>query len=225
MHNGFFITGTDTEVGKTYVSCALLQAFSQAGKRVAPMKPIASGCEMTTEGLRNDDALQLMANSDIELPYELVNPYHFAPAIAPHIAADEAGVAIELPKLKQRFSEISAQADTTIVEGAGGWLVPLDTQHNMADLVQTLNLPVILVVGIRLGCINHALLTAAAIRAQGLFLVGWVANRVDPNCERAEQNIHTIDQRIDCPCLGELAFSSESNSRDRAQQLDISSLL
>lgn len=225
MNNGFFITGTDTEVGKTYASCALLRALSNAGQQVAAMKPIASGCEMTAEGLRNDDALQLMENSDLKLPYELVNPYHFAPAIAPHIAASEAGVTIELKHLKQQFEEISQQADLTIVEGAGGWLVPLDHQHNMADLAEQLGLPIILVVGIRLGCINHALLTAAAIRAQGLPLAGWIANRVDPDCARADENILTIQQRIDFPLLGKLPYSPDSRGDDIAKHLDITKLL
>ncbi len=225
MNNGFFITGTDTEVGKTYVSCALLRALSQRANKVAAMKPIASGCKQTPEGLRNDDALQLIASSDLQLPYAQINPYHFAPAIAPHIAAAEQGTTIDLERLKQDYLTISQQADITIVEGAGGWLVPLNEQYTMADLAKTLQLPVILVVGIRLGCINHALLSAEAIRQSGLPLAGWVANRVDPECSRAEENIQAITQRINAPCLGDLPFAPKLCATERGQYLFIDDLI
>jgi len=225
MNNGFFITGTDTEVGKTYVSCALLRAFSQKGKRVAAMKPIASDCKVCPQGLRNDDALQLIDNSDIQLPYETVNPYHFEPAIAPHIAAEQVNTQINLGTLKHTFQQIAQQADLTMVEGAGGWWVPLDDQHTIADLAIALELPVILVVGIRLGCINHALLSAAAIRDSGLTLSGWVANRIDPNCACIEENILAIKQRIGTPCLGDLPYAPQLIANERVAHLNISTLL
>ncbi len=225
MNHGFFITGTDTEVGKTYVSCALLRAFSRNGKHVLAMKPVASGCQNSGYGLRNDDALQLINNSDRKLPYETVNPYAFKPAIAPHIAAKQANATIDLPHLEQCYQAIASQADVTIVEGAGGWLVPLDEQHSIADLAAMLALPVILVVGIRLGCINHALLSAAAIRERGLKLAGWVANCVDPNCACVEENIHSISQRIDTPCLGEIPFDPQADAEKRSYYLKIRSLL
>lgn len=225
MNNGFFITGTDTEVGKTYVSCALLRAFSQQGKRVAAMKPVASDCKIGPQGLRNDDALQLIDNSDLQLPYEIVNPYHFEPAIAPHIAAAQANIKINLPGLKHTFQQIEKQADLTLVEGAGGWWVPLDDDHTLADLAVALALPVILVVGIRLGCINHSLLSAAAIRASGLTLAGWVANRIDPDCAFIDENILAINQRIGAPCLGDLPYAPQLNANQRVEFMDVSTLL
>lgn len=225
MNNGFFITGTDTEVGKTYVSCALLRAFSSHGKRVATMKPVASDCQISEQGLRNGDALQLIANSDCQLPYEIINPYAFEPAIAPHIAAEQAVISINLTHLKQCFQKISSDAEVTIVEGAGGWLVPLDDRHSIADLAATLELPVILVVGIRLGCINHALLTAAAIREKGIKLAGWIANHVDSECACTEENICSIAQRINAPCLGILPFDPQADATKRSLSLNIEPLL
>ncbi len=225
MINGYFITGTDTEVGKTYVSCALLRAFSQQGLRVAAMKPIASDCTQTLQGLRNDDALQLMENSDVKLPYDTVNPYCFEPAIAPHIAAEQVNQVIDLQHIRRNFDEITQQSELTIVEGAGGWLVPLDDQHSIADLALSLQLPVILVVGIRLGCINHALLSAAAIQTSGLKLAGWVANCVDPQSVCIEENIQSIQQRLQAPCLGELPYATQSTAEQRANFLNITKLV
>ncbi len=225
MNNGYFVTGTDTEIGKTYVSCALLHAFSNHGKRVSAMKPVASGCHNSEQGLRNDDALQLIASCKHSLPYEIINPYAFEPAIAPHIAAQQADTSIDFSHLKQCFNRIAEQADITIVEGAGGWLVPLDNQQSIADLAATLALPVILVVGIKLGCINHALLTAAAIREKGVTLAGWVANRADPDCACIEENIQSITQRINAPCLGDLPFSPQMEAQERSRYLKIDTLL
>ena len=147
--NGFFVTGTDTEVGKTRVSVALIELLQQQGKTVAGMKPIASGCENTPEGLRNEDAIALIKQANIELPYDVINPYAFEPAIAPHIAAEQAGITIDLSLIKQCYQDIQQQADAVVVEGAGGWLVPLNKQHTMADLAVQLELPVILVIAIR----------------------------------------------------------------------------
>ncbi|MBE9532690.1 MAG: dethiobiotin synthase [Proteobacteria bacterium] len=199
--SSLFVTGTDTEVGKTRISVALIELLQEQGKRVACMKPIASGCEQTAQGLRNGDALALMQQVDVQLDYETINPYAFEPAIAPHIAAQKAGVKIDLNHIKQLFQQIKSQADSVIVEGAGGWLVPLNEQQTMADLAVELGLPVVLVVDIRLGCINHALLTVAAIKQSGLVLKAWVANQRADN-EQATEIINTLQQAISAPCIG-----------------------
>lgn len=199
--NSVFVTGTDTDVGKTRISVALIELLQRQGKRVAAMKPIASGCELTIDGLRNDDALQLSQQADVELPYELINPYAFAPAIAPHIAAEQVETAIELMVIKQHFDLIQQQSDAVVVEGAGGWLVPLNQTETIADLAISLDLPVILVVNIRLGCINHALLTVKAIESTGLKLQGWVANNLGHHPQSIEI-VETLTQRIWAPCLG-----------------------
>jgi len=199
--SGFFVTGTDTEVGKTRISVALIELLQQQGGIIAGMKPVASGCERTAQGLRNDDALQLSQQANIELPYDVINPYAFEPAIAPHIAAQQAGIEIDLKKIKENFTQIKQQSDVIVVEGAGGWLVPLNKTQTMADLASALDLPIILVVGIKLGCINHALLTVKTIESTGLKLHGWVANQQAPN-QQAEEIIKTLQQDIDAPCLG-----------------------
>jgi dethiobiotin synthetase len=218
----FFVTGTDTEVGKTRVSVGLMAALKQQGKTVLGMKPIASGCEQTAEGLRNDDALALMSEASLDIDYDIVNPYAFEPAIAPHIAAEQAGVIVELSKIHQAYALLAPQADVLIVEGAGGWLVPLNKQDTIADLAATLNLPVILVVGIRLGCINHALLSAQVIEQQGRPLVGWVANHVEDNAQSA-QIIETLKANITAPCLGVVPYLAPSQSA--ADFVDVSALV
>lgn len=209
MASGFFITGTDTEVGKTWCTLGLMARLQQEGKTVVAMKPVASGCERTAEGLRNDDALRLQDQASIALPYEIVNPYAFAPAIAPHIAAEQSGQRIDIQNIKQRCDRLAQQADFVVVEGVGGWRVPLNDRESVADLASALDLPVILVVGLRLGCINHALLTAESIQAAGCKLAGWIANRVSPDMAEAEQNIQSIAMRIDAPMLGVVPFHKE----------------
>lgn len=213
---GFFITGTDTSVGKTCVSAALMHILRKSGLRVAGIKPVASGCVATAAGLRNEDALALQRQSSIDLPYELINPYAFAPAIAPHLAAQDAGVAISIQHLLDIYRIIVPQVDCAIVEGAGGWLVPLGPDSSLADLAVALQLPVIMVVDIRLGCINHALLTARAIAADGLLLAGWVANHARAGYERSTDNISSIAARLTCPLLGTIphqdSFTSASLS-------------
>ncbi|HDY84504.1 hypothetical protein LCGC14_0580420 [marine sediment metagenome] len=199
--NSVFVTGTDTDVGKTRISVALIELLQRQHQRVAAMKPIASGCEMTNVGLRNDDALKLAEQANVDLAYDVINPYAFAPAIAPHIAADQVDVAVELTVIKQRFDVIQQQADVVVVEGAGGWLVPINSTETIESLAVALNLPVILVVDIRLGCINHALLTVKAIESTGLKLQGWVANNFGRNAESIEI-AETLTQRIWAPCLG-----------------------
>ena len=196
-----FVAGTDTDVGKTRISVALMQLLAASGMRVAAMKPVASGCELTAEGLRNDDALQLSEQATVALPYEVVNPYAFEPAIAPHIAAEQVDTQIEMAVIQQQFNVIKQQADGIIVEGAGGWLVPIGGGQTLADVAVSLDLPVVLVVGIRLGCINHALLTVEAIKRSGLPLYGWVANHV-AECTESDAIIDTLKTMISRPCLG-----------------------
>jgi dethiobiotin synthetase len=168
------------------------------------MKPVASGCERTSAGLRNDDALQLQRQSSVALPYALVNPYAFEPPIAPHIAAARAGEIIAIRTIRAACAEIAGKADRVLVEGVGGWQVPLNDDEFLADLVRALELEVILVVGIRLGCLNHALLTAASIEASGCTPAGWVANCLPPGTAFAEENINTLKSRLSFPFLGEV---------------------
>ena len=203
MASGFFITGTDTEVGKTTIAAALLHAARQAGLSTAAVKPVASGCEATPEGLRNADALALQEQCSLKLDYAQINPYAFAPAIAPHLAAQQIGVELEVDTLAAAVQRIlQMQADFTVVEGAGGWRVPLSGAATLSDVAITLGLPVILVVGIRLGCINHALLSAQAIVADGLHLAGWVANLVDEQTTCLDEMLQTLNELLSAPCIG-----------------------
>lgn len=203
MSAAYFIAGTDTDVGKTTIAAGLLHAARLNGFSTLGAKPVASGCEVTPKGLRNADALALMDESSIKLKYEEINPFAFEPAIAPHLAAREAGVVLDVQSLLGPMRDILAQeADFTLIEGAGGWRVPLSDQANLSDLAMALRLPVILVVGVRLGCINHALLTAEAIAQDGLQLAGWVANIVDAKTSRLEENLATLAERLPAPCLG-----------------------
>lgn len=207
MAQTYFVTGTDTDAGKTSVAAGLLFAVKQQQFSTLAMKPIASGCAVTAQGLRNSDALALMAHSTVKLPYSQVNPYAFAPAIAPHIAAQEAGVELCVTDLDQAAQVVLLQqADFTLIEGAGGWRVPISTTEFLSDLAIALKLPVILVVGVKLGCINHALLTAQAIQSDGLELAGWVANVVDPHCARLTENLATLKQQMLAPCLATVPY-------------------
>ena len=209
MAQAFFITGTDTDAGKTSVAAGLLCAAKQQGCSTLAMKPVASGCDMSAEGLRNSDALALIAQSTVQLPYTQINPYAFAPAIAPHIAAQEAGVELSVAGLYRAAQVIlQEQADFTLIEGAGGWRVPISATEFLSDFAIALQLPVILVVGVKLGCINHALLSAQAILNDGLELAGWVANVVDPNCARLAENLATLQQLMPAPCLAEVPHLS-----------------
>lgn len=197
-----YVTGTDTGIGKTHASCALLRSFALAGKRAIGMKPVASGCEMTAHGLRNDDALQLIAAGNVTAAYADINPYAFADPIAPHLAAADDGVAIDLQTIFEAYRRLRQASDVVVVEGVGGWCAPLGAQGMQADLVRALELPVVLVVGLRLGCLNHALLSVRAIEADGCTLAGWIGNRIDADMLRAEDNIDTLKSRIDAPLLG-----------------------
>ncbi len=205
---GFFITGTDTGVGKTVVAVALTRALVARGLRVAVMKPIASGSEPTAEGLRNCDATALMAAANVAAPYEVVNPYCFRPPISPHIAARESGVTIDLALIRRRYESLAGASDCVLVEGAGGWLAPLGEAIAMADLALALALPAILVVGLRLGCLSHALLTRESIMARGVPWAGWVANAVDALFERAEENLATLTARLAAPPLARVPHFS-----------------
>lgn len=212
MKQSYFIIGTDTNVGKTYVASALVRHFAKAGYQTIGMKPIASGCMQTPEGdLLNDDVLALSTASNVLAPLNLINPYRFAPAIAPHIAAEQAGEIVDCEKIKQAYYELTQLAEVVVVEGAGGFLVPLNRQETLADLAVTLNIPIILVVGMRLGCINHALLTVEAIKTRGLTLAGWVANQVDAEMPVFEENLASLQQRIAAPCISVVLWQKDVN--------------
>lgn len=199
----YFVTGTDTEVGKTLCTAALLRVARLRGLRTVGMKPIASGCEATPEGLRNEDALAHLAETSAPLhAYATVNPYAFAPAIAPHIAAAEAGVSVDLRRIAECWTELTRDRDFALMEGAGGWQVPIDATRFFPELAVHLQLPVVLVVGLRLGCINHALLTAQAIATRGLRLAGWIGNRIDPQFSRLDDNLAALHRHLPAPCLG-----------------------
>lgn len=204
-----FLTGTDTEIGKTYVATRLLRAMKARGVRCAGYKPVAAGAEDHGAGLRNEDALALQAASCVELPYELVNPYCFAPPIAPHIAAAQAGVEISRQRLLAAEAEISAQADWVLVEGAGGWRVPLSRDMDFADLVESAGWPVVLVVGMRLGCLNHALLTAESILRRSP-LLGWIANVLPPPQPALGDNLQTLVERMPVPLIGRFDAGAEA---------------
>ncbi|MCJ8170343.1 dethiobiotin synthase [Atopomonas sediminilitoris] len=222
----FFITGTDTEIGKTTIAAGLLCAARQQGVTTAAGKPVASGCTQTGEGLRNDDALALQAQCEPALAYEQINPFAFAPAIAPHIAAREVGVTLTSAGLAAALAPVlGCGAAFTVIEGAGGWRVPLHDGETLADLAKVLNVPVILVVGVRLGCINHALLTAEAIQRDGLTLAGWVANIVEPNTSRLDDNLATLEQSLPAPCLGRVPYLSDASAAQVAAHLDLSPLV
>ena len=194
--HGVFVTGTDTGVGKTVVAAALIRALARNGVRVAGMKPIASGAVLTPAGLRNADALTLMRASNVDTPYEIVNPYCFAAPVAPHIAAHDAAVLIDLGLLRERFATLAATADCVVVEGAGGWLTPISRSASMADLAAALELPVVLVVALRLGCLNHAFLTARAVGSHVAGLAGWVGNAIAADFERAAENVATLEAHL-----------------------------
>jgi dethiobiotin synthetase len=203
-----FVTGTDTGIGKTYASVALLRAHRAHGRNAIGMKPVASGCRETPQGLRNDDAEALIGASALAPAYALCNPFALPLAIAPHLAARDAGIEITMKPIVDAYRKLAAIADRVVVEGVGGWAVPMSDTLMQADLVRALEIPVVLVVGLRLGCINHALLSARAIVADGCMLVGWIANRIDPAMAFVDANLATLRERIDAPLLGVLPHSS-----------------
>ena len=205
IKSAWFIAGTDTEVGKTFASCALLHVLRNAGIAAVGMKPVAAG---TDAAGRNDDVEALRAASGVQAPRALINLYLFQPAIAPHIAAAEEGRCIDIEHIVRTFDTLREQADTILVEGVGGFCVPLGPDSDTADLAEKLGLPVILIVGMRLGCINHALLTQQSIAARGLKLAGWIANRIDPDMSRFEENLAALKTRVAAPLLGVIPANS-----------------
>lgn len=216
----YFIAGTDTDAGKTTVASALLACARQQGYSTLACKPLASGSELTVDGLRNADALSLAAQCSIEVPYSQLNPYAFAPAIAPHLAALDIGVSLELDRLQHHVQDIlDYRAQLTLIEGAGGWRVPINARQTLADLAVRLHVPVILVVGMRLGCINHALLSAEAILADGLPLAGWIANCADPHMPRLQDNLDSLQQFMPAPCLARLPLISHPAAPQARQAL------
>jgi len=217
---GFFVTGTDTGVGKTLIACALLRAFSAAGRSVVGMKPVAAG----SEAGRWTDVEALDAASSVRAPRRLVSPYAFEPAIAPHIAAELAGARIEIETIARAYDELSRLAEVVVVEGVGGFLVPLDAQNTAADLAQRLALPVVLVVGMRLGCLNHALLTRAQIEARGLRCAGWAGNCIVPDMPYLEANIGALKVRLECPLLGVVPFRPDPDPTSAAALLALEAL-
>ncbi|MBL1261434.1 MAG: dethiobiotin synthase [Thiotrichaceae bacterium] len=225
MKKGFFITGTDTGIGKTFVSCAMLRALADKGASVGTMKPIAAGCDQSANGWRNDDALQLMKHINVDLNYQQINPVALPSPIAPHLALEHLNQTVTVKKLSDYFENIKNCADYFIVEGAGGWLVPLNETESMADVPKAFGLDIILVVGMRLGCLNHALLTAAAIEQNGNHLVGWVANIIDPSMLMIEKNILTLKKSIKAPLLGTLPHMDTKEIDAASQKLEVGFLL
>jgi len=222
----FFVTGTDTDVGKTFVACALLAAANQRGLTSAAVKPVAAGCEVTPEGLRNGDALALQEAMSLSLSYEQINPITLEPAIAPHIAAARAGKNITVDRLVGFCRGVMMQrADFTLIEGAGGWRVPLNGRETLAELPKALNIPVILVIGMRLGCINHALLSAEAIHRDGLQIAGWIANRAEAEMSCYEENLASLKARLPFPCLGEIPNLPGAAATEVSTHLDIGKLI
>jgi dethiobiotin synthetase len=220
----YFITGTDTEIGKTLVSSAMLHALVQHGLRVAAMKPVAAGAELRDGVWHNDDADRLADTANVALPTALTTPYLLRDAAAPHIAAVQEGVRIDLSHILTCYDQVAAAADAVVVEGVGGFRVPLNDQEDTADLAQQLGLPVVLVVGLRLGCLNHALLTAEAIAARGLMLAGWVANVVDLSMQYGMDNINALSARLPAPMLGCVPRLPAALPAAAATHLDFSSL-
>ena len=222
--SGFFITGTDTGCGKTEMTLGLMAALQARGQRVLGMKPVASGCVLGPDGPRNEDAQRIQAQGTLAVPYELVNPHAFLPPIAPHVAAEESGIAIDLGRIGAAHDQLTRLADHVLVEGVGGWRVPLGPECFVSDLPKRLDLPVILVVGLKLGCLNHALLTAESIQTSGARLAGWIANTVDPDMLAREQNLATLDRLIPAPCLGRVPWMGDPDPSAIASHLRLAAL-
>ncbi len=207
---GIFVTGTDTAVGKTVVACGLARGFRAHGARVAVMKPVASGAIRTPEGLRSADALALIEAAQATTPYALVNPYCFEPPISPHIAAKEAMIEVDIATIRRNFETLAADADWVVIEGAGGWFAPISERQTMADLVWALAVPTVMVVGVRLGCLNHAQLTRLAIEARGVSFAGWIASGVDPAMARTAENLASLERLLGEPALAVAACEPEA---------------
>jgi len=225
MNRGVFVTGTDTDCGKTLVALQLIRHLRGRGMRVAGFKPVAAGAEWCDGELQNDDALALRAASGLNVPYPTVNPYCLGPAIAPHIAAAEAGTKIEAGPILAAWAELSSGCDFVVVEGAGGWRVPLGPGIDMQGLALRLGLPVLLVVGLRLGCLNHALLSEQGILASGARLLGWIGSQVDPRMARLNENIATLNAGLSGSCLGVLPHPESDCALNQARPLEIDYLV
>ena len=221
MKKGYFVTGTDTGVGKSLISAALIYLLRNQGVRVSGMKPIASGCIETDHGLRNEDADMLLQASNVDADYNLICPYRFLPPIAPHIAAQDQRTVISIDHILDCYRRLQACSDTVVVEGVGGWQVPLNEHKNMSDLAIELNLPVIIVVGGRLGCINHALLTAASILASGLSIAGWVFNQIDPDMQQVDAVKQGLQNRMPGHLLADISWQKNPDFREISLQFDM----
>lgn len=221
MSSGWFITGTDTGVGKTLITSALLHALAAQGKRVIGMKPVASGCTESGSQRSNEDAEQLIAVSNIEADYDTVCPYRFLTPIAPHLAAAEEGVEICIDRIINCYQILKPQADRVLVEGVGGWAVPINEQYGMGDVAVRLGLPVVIVVGARLGCISHALLTQQCILDRGLPLAGWVYNHIDPDMQRSDAVLASLHDRMSAPLLGSIPFMRNADPQQISTFLDL----
>lgn len=224
MSRGYFVAGTDTGVGKTLVASALVHSFAARGHQAVGMKPVASGAVEDQGVLRWDDVEALREAANVAAPPDLINPYRFVPPVSPHLAARQVGTAIGLQRIRDAYLALAGQADRVVVEGVGGFLAPLNDKETAADLAVLLGLPVVLVVGMRLGCLNHALLTAEAVRARGLTLAGWVANRVDPVMALFDDNLATLRDRLPAPLLGVVPALAQPAAAEAARHLDLSVL-
>lgn len=217
---GLFITGTDTGAGKTFVASALVRALRRQGVRVVPMKPVASGCQQTEAEAFSEDARQLIEAAETVAPPHLISPYRFLPSIAPHIAAAQAGVRIEIVPILEAFRQLASYGDVAIVEGVGGLRVPLNECDEVVDLIAALGLPVVVVVALRLGCLNHALLTAESLIRRGLPFAGWVANHVDPDMAAQEANLDFLREHISAPLLARIPFAPDADPTRAAECFD-----
>ena len=208
---GVFVTGTDTGVGKTLVAQTIVHVLRKQYDKVGVMKPVASGADFINGLLQNEDAIKLQKACNVSLPYALINPYCFSPAISPHIAAELEGVTIDISHIQTCFENIARQVDVVVVEGAGGWHTPLNKTATIETLAQTLSIPVVLVVGLRLGCLNHASLTMSALHQSGVSVLGWIGSVIDPDYQYLDKSISSLKQRISAPCLGILPFTNDQN--------------
>lgn len=226
MKNTYFVTGTDTGVGKTLVTAALLHLADKQGLKAFGLKPVAAGCESTPQGPRNEDALLLQAHSNVQMPYEQINPISLGAAKAPHIAAVEEGRRLSLDRLVGLCrGSLMQPVDLRLIEGAGGWRVPLNDRENLSGLAIQLQTPVILVIGLRLGCLNHALLTAEAIQRDGLALAGWIVSEVDPDMDSKAENIATLKTQLPAPCLGVIPALAPVSVEKAAEYLKMDVLI
>ncbi|WP_423807174.1 dethiobiotin synthase [Photobacterium damselae] len=224
MTKAFFVTGTDTEVGKTVATRAILHAAGHADIKMSGYKPVASGSSRTEGGLRNSDALYIQEASVVELSYQEVNPYAFEEPVSPHLAAEREKRTIEFEVLTQGLDNLKQKSDVVLVEGAGGWRVPVAREQFLSQWVQQQKMPVILVVGVKLGCLSHAMLTAEAIERDGLEVVGWIANRINPGEENYAENIQMLEAQLPGKKLGEIPYMPGIKKRNLAQYIDLSEL-